>query len=378
MPWKEISTMSQRLEFVLLAQQEDANIRSLCRAYQISSRTAYKWLSRYKQEGEAGLVDHSRRPQNSPVRSSPQTEETILRLREENPYWGGRKIHRILKNAGFQDPPHPNTITDILRRNGKIIPEQSQLHTPCQRFEKSAPNELWQIDFKGWFDTCCGRCYPFTILDDHSRFNLGLKACADETKQTVQTHLTAIFRLFGLPLMILSDNGPPWFGRRPQMVYSELAIWLMCLGIRLIHGRPGHPQTQGKEERFHRTLKMELLSGRSFFDLADCQKAFDGWRDRYNLYRPHEALAFDVPASHYQISSRPFPEVLPVVEYDVNAIVRKVQVNGIISFKGKEYKTSKGLTGQRVELRQAKQEDCYQVLFCNQIIDTINLKAYLP
>jgi transposase InsO family protein len=378
MPWKEISTMSQKIEFIHLAQKEGANIRALCRSFQISPRTAYKWLSRYRKEGEEGLRDRSRKPHHSPTRSSVQTEEKVLRLREENPDWGGRKLHRLLKDEGFPDLPHPNTITDILRRKGKINPEESEKRHACQRFEKKYPNELWQMDFKGYFDTILQRCYPFTVLDDHSRFNLGLKACKDEKKETVKAHLTSLFRLYGLPYAILSDNGSPWVGKRPRLVYSELAIWLMRLGIKFIHGRPAHPQTQGKEERFHRTLKTELLSRHSFLDLTDCQQAFDLWRDRYNLYRPHEALDLDTPASHYQISSRPFPEVLPEMEYEVSAMVRKVQAEGILFFRGKSYRTSKGLRGQRVELRETQKEDCYDVIFCNQIIDTINLNNFLP
>jgi len=302
----------------------------------------------------------------------------VLEVRRENPCWGGRKIARVLKNQELSKVPHPNTVTDILRRNGQIEADEAQKHKAWQRFEKNAPNELWQMDFKGYFDTGTGRCYPFTVLDDHSRFALGLKACGNETKQTVQSHLTSIFRQYGLPLAILADNGNPWKGKRPQLEYSELVIWLMRLGIKVYHGRPAHPQTQGKDERFHRTLKAELLSGRSFLDLADCQYHFDGWRDRYNLQRPHEALALDVPGQHYQVSCRPFPEILPMVEYDSSEIVRKVQAGGIIFYKNKEYRTAKSLRGQLVALRPAQEEDCYHVIFCNQIIDTINLNYPVP
>jgi len=373
MPWKEVSIMSQRKEFVMLAMKEGSNIRGLCRRYGISSRTGYKWIGRYREQGETGLENQSRRPLHSPRQSSGEVEVAVLEVRQENPRWGGRKIARVLKDQGKKQVPHPNTVTDILRRNGKIEADEAQKHEAWHRFEKSSSNELWQMDFKGYFDTGSGRCYPFTVLDDHSRFVLGLKACGNETKQTVQSHLTSIFRQYGLPVAILADNGNPWKGKRPQMEYSELAIWLIRLGVKVYHGRPAHPQTQGKDERFHRTLKAELLSGRSFLNLDDCQYHFDWWRDRYNLERPHEALNLDTPIQHYQPSCRPFPEILPVIEYDASEVVRKVQAGGIIFYMGKEYRSAKSLRGQLVALRPTQEDGCVQVIFCNHIIDTIYL-----
>ena len=363
MPWKEEDTMSLRAEFVALAKQEGSNIRALCRRFGISSRTAYKWLKRHEQEGEVGLKDRSKRPKHQPGRTSPEMEAEVVSIRNETG-WGGRKIARLLREQGFEHVPHANTVTDILRRAGKLKEEEQAKHQPFQRFERSHPNELWQMDFKGHFATLTGRCHPLTVLDDHSRFCLGLKACANETGLTVKTHLTAIFRQYGLPKAILCDNGAPWGSGYPELELSELAVWLIRLGIHPHHGRPAHPQTQGKDERFHRTLKVELLQGRSFSDLADCQRQFDPWRDRYNLIRPHEALQLDPPVRHYQLSERPFPEILPTVEYESGGIVRKVQSCGRVTYHDREYRVGKGLVGQYVVLRPTVTERVFDVYFC--------------
>ena len=215
---------------------------------------------------------------------------------------GRAKIARVLKNLEYTNVPHPNTITDILRRNGRITEEEQKKHHAWQRYERSTPNALWQMDFKGHFAMLKGRCHPLTILDDHSRFCLGLQACANETIETTQIHLTHIFRRYGLPLALLCDNGGPWGSGYPHLELTKLTVWLIRLGIQVLHGRPAHPQTQGKDERFHRTLKAEVLQGTVFADLEDCQCHFDPFRERYNLVRPHEALGLDTPSQHYQPS----------------------------------------------------------------------------
>lgn len=377
MPWKEMDAMSLRKEFITLALQDGSNVRELCRRYQISSRTAYKWLKRYQQSGEQGLQDQSRRPRHSPSRTAPEMEAQVLALREETG-WGGRKIARVLKDRGLVNVPHPNTVTDILRRYDKLDEEEAEKHQAFKRFERDHANELWQMDFKGHFALVAGRCHPLTVLDDHSRFCLGLKACGNETGKTVQRHLESIFRQYGLPQSILCDNGGPWGSGYPELELTRLAVWLIRLGISVRHGRPAHPQTQGKDERLHRTLIAELLQGRSFYDLLDCQRHFDAWRDRYNLVRPHEALQLDTPCQHYYPSQRPFPEVLPPVEYNEGEIVRKVQDKGVITYRNREYRVSRGLIGQRVALRPTSQEGFFDVFYCSMKVRQIDLSKPLP
>ncbi|MFZ6747286.1 helix-turn-helix domain-containing protein, partial [Undibacterium sp. JH2W] len=210
MTWKTVNIMDLRLEFVLLANQEGANRRELCRRFGISAKTGYKWLERYAEQGEAGLQDRSRRPVNSPLRVSDELEKLVVELRNEHPCWGGRKIRQRLENLGYADLPLAGTVTHILHRHGLILPEASQQHTPWQRFEHEQANALWQIDFKGYFETLKGICYPLTLLDDHSRFNLLLHACSRANHEAVQEALIPTFERYGLPLRINADNGPPW------------------------------------------------------------------------------------------------------------------------------------------------------------------------
>ena len=377
MPWKEKDVKTLRTEFVLLAQQGRGNIRELCRRYGISSRTAYKWLERYELEGADGLIDQSKRPKHIPKQTCSEMVSKIVEARMETG-WGGRKIARFLQDQGYDHVPHANTITDILRRTGLLDKKECKKHQPVQRFERDQPNELWQMDFKGHFPTLNGRCHPLTILDDHSRFCLGLKACGNETGRTVKENLHSIFQQYGLPKAILCDNGGPWGSGYPEQELSQLAVWLIRLGVQPKHGRPAHPQTQGKEERFHRTLKTELLQGRSFSDLADCQRHFDSWRNRYNLVRPHEALKLDTPVQHYQPSSRLFTETLAPIEYNVGEIVRKVQSNGVVTFHDREYRVGKGLIGQYVALRLTAKDGLFDVYFCTYKVRQISVITKKP
>ena len=358
---------------MLLTQQPGVSLRALCRRFKISPTTAYKWLARYATEGLAGLADHSRRPHQMPQRTPTALEAAVLQLRTQHPTWGGRKLHARLQALGYATVPAPSTITAILRRAAWLPPVAAAPKRAWQRFEQPTPNALWQMDFKGHFPVAAGRCHPLTVLDDCSRFALCLHACPNEQGTTVQTHLTQTFRRYGLPYRMLTDNGPPWGAPLTLSPFTSLTVWLIRLGIVLSHARPAHPQTLGKDERFHRTLKTELLHQRTFLDLAHCQQAFDRWRDHYNLERPHDALALTVPATRYTPSPRPFPEELPPLDYGPGAHVRRVQGKGEISFRGRLFHLTKALRGYPVALRPTKQEDRWRVYFCHQYIREIDL-----
>jgi transposase InsO family protein len=371
-PWEEVTKVSLREEFVKLASQAGVNRRELCRRFKVSPKTAYKWLGRYASEGSGGLQDRSRRPHRSPRRSGPELEQVVLDWRvQSGNCWGGRKIARLLQNQQLKSVPAPSTISNILCRHGLIDPQAAAARRPWQRFERPSPNELWQMDFKGHFALGQQRCYPLTVLDDHSRFALVVRAAADQRCATVQQALRAAFERYGLPAQMLMDNGAPWGG--PEY-YTEFSLWLIRLGIRVYHGRPCHPQTQGKDERFHRTLKLEVLRGRHFTNWAECQTALDHFRDRYNLTRPHQSLNLDVPASRYRPSPVPFPDPLPPIEYPDDTLVRKVQAEGWVTFRGHPFRVSKALRGYPVALRVADaQEHLFQVFFCHQQIAEIDL-----
>jgi transposase InsO family protein len=375
MPWKESTSMSQRHEFVMLANAADTNVSSLCARFGISRKTGYKWRSRFQAGNIQDLADQSRRPHHSPWRTAANIEAHVLALRDEHPAWGGRKLRARLLALGYANVPAASTITGILHRHQRITSEESVRHQSFQRFEHPEPNDLWQMDFKGDFATAAGRCHPLTVLDDHSRFALELRACANERTETVQNALTTVFRRYGLPWRMTMDNGFPWgvyLGGRCR--WTRFTVWLLRLGVRVSHSRPFHPQTQGKDERFHRTLKVELLRDYAWRDLHQCQLRFEQWRDQYNCQRPHEALQMQVPAARYRMSVRPFPEHLPAVEYPSDSIVRRVQKNGLIYWRHQGYFVGEAFHGLDVALRPTTKDGSYEVFFCQQHVATLDLK----
>jgi transposase InsO family protein len=368
MPWQECTNMSERQEFVAFARQEGANIAALCRQFGISRKTAYKWLGRAA-AGETDGADRSRRPHHSPGITPAAVEAAVVALRQENPAWGGRKLHHALARQGVVQPPAPSTITAILRRH-ELLPPQPPPRA-FVRFAHAAPNDLWQLDFMGHRGLDQGRVHPLTLLDDHSRFALTLRACGDERQTTVQDQLTAVFRRYGLPRIILSDNGSPW-APHGEVGLTRLEAWWLCLGIAPWHGRVSHPQTQGKVERFHGTIAAEVFAQRQFPDLATAQTAFDRFRTRYNHERPHEALDDGVPAERYQPSSRPFPETMPEIVYGPDDTVRIVTVHGSIQWQGRRHFVSRGLVGQPVAVRPTQEDGCWEVYFCHRSVAIID------
>ncbi len=372
MPWTTTTVMDERTTFITSALDKDANIRSLCREYGISSATAYKWLARYRDGGTSALSDRSRRPHHSPGSSTSVQIEAIISLRAQHPAWGARKISTCLKRQGII-PPAASTITRILRRHGLIDIAETQKHQAWKRFVHEKPNDLWQMDFKGDVALALekGRCHPLTVLDDHSRFSLGLVACANQQTVTVRGALTAIFRSYGLPIRMTMDNGSPW-GNTKENPYTALTVWLMRLGIRISHSRPYHPQTQGKDERFHRTLKAEVLSRTVLTDLHDAQQQFDRWRSIYNTERPHEALGMDVPAQRYQESAQIFPELILPIEYPDGAHVRSVQLDGAFSLSGRTAYVSKAFAGWKIAIIETEDDGYFDVYFCQNKISTLN------
>ena len=372
MPWQEVSVVEQRREFVRLAMQEGVNRRELFRRFGISPDVGYKWLRRWA-AGDRELADRSRRPHASPARSPSELEAAVLAIRDVHPAWGARKIARCLQRDGLA-PPALSTTHAILRRNGRVEPPGGTPGQPYQRFEREAPNLLWQMDFKGRVPlTGGGACHPLTVVDDHSRYALCLAACGNEQSHTVQTQLERTFRCYGLPESFFVDNGSPW-GDSSGEHFTRLGVWLLKLGIRLIHSRPYHPQSRGKNERFHRTLKAEVFAMRPFRRLGEVQRALDQWRLVYNLERPHEALGQQVPASRYRPSDRAMPGRIPEVEYDSAEIVRSVPASkDYISFKGRLWNVPRAFRGERVAIRPLPNDGQYAICFGAHRIATIDL-----
>jgi transposase InsO family protein len=372
MPWRMVSVMDQRREFVRLAMQGTINRRELCARFGISPDTGYRWLRRHL-AGDDELADRSRRPHNSPARCSTETEARVLAVRDAHPAWGARKLARCLERDGIE-PPALSTVHQILRRHGRVSAPigGSQVY---QRFEKEAPNLLWQMDFKGWVrlgdDT---RCHPLTIVDDHSRFALCLAACANEQGRTVQGQLEITFRRYGLPDAFFVDNGGPW-GDSAGSPWTRLGVWLLKIGVDVVHSRPFHPQSRGKNERFHRTLKAEVFALQRFRNLGQVQRAFDRWRSVYNFDRPHQALDLEVPASRYRPSLRAMPDRPPQIEYDEHEIVRIVPTTkDYLRFKGHLWKVPQAFRGERVAIRPRGRDGYYGIFFGSRQIAHIDLR----
>ena len=351
MPWKERTVMSEKMNFVAQAMAGEESFSALCHAYNISRKTGYKWLDRVK--CGVGLEELSRAPHSSPHRTPPEVEAVILAERDRHPSWGPRKLERVLHNHGYQNIPCKSTIENILKRNDRIEPEDSEAATPFRRFQRERPNDLWQMDFKGDFAMLDGkRCYPLTITDDCTRFCLCLHASSGTNYEEFFPVLNAVFEEYGLPSAILCDNGKPWGDSRAGITGFD--VRMMRLGILPIHGRPLHPQTQGKEERFHRTMQRELLRARTFENLADAQEAFTDWRQEYNCERPHEALNLDVPNQHYRCSRRSLKEADRPVEYPTGARLRKINYKGYLSIQRHQYYITETLAGEHVELAEVE------------------------
>jgi transposase InsO family protein len=335
---------------------------------------AYRLLGRYRAEGVAGLEERSRRPASSPRRTVETLEAAVLEVRAAHPAWGGRKIAAVLKRRGLAAPA-PSTVTQILRRRGAELGVFGGGDQAFTRFEHPAPNDLWQMDFKGHAPLRSGRLHPLTVLDDHSRFCLVLAACADEQGRTVKGHLIQAFERYGLPWRMTMDNGSPW-GGGPGDRFTALGVWLLEQDIRVSHSRPYHPQTQGKDERFHRTLKAEALAGPPLENLDHAARHLDRWRHVYNTERPHEALGLHTPLDRYAISPRPYRPLVEPFDYAPDDKPRRVpNADSRISFNGRLWRVPKAFKGKTVAVRPTQTDGLYDVVFRTAQIAVIDLRA---
>jgi len=372
MPWREVSLMDQRQEFVRLLQQPDVNRRELCRRFGISPKIAYKWLARALAEGKDWAQDRSRRPHLCPARSTEEIETAVLKIRDAHPAWGARKVRRRLEDQ-YDSVPVASTVHAILSRHDRIPPPSQ----PSQyiRFEHPAPNDVWQMDFKGRFALSDRQmCHPLTMVDDHSRYALCLQACTNEQSETVQQHLERTFRRYGLPNAFLVDNGVPW-GTCSEVRWTKLRVWLLKLGVNVIYARPHHPQTKGKNERFHRTLKAEVLSMTTFRTTRELQKAFDHWRYIYNTERPHQSLDYDVPANRYRSSSRSLPSKLREPEYEEGTIVRRASSQKAnFRFGNRRWRAPEAFRGELLAIRPLTADGQFGVFFGAYKVACIDLR----
>ena len=371
MPFTGVSAMDRKREFVRLALVEGANVLELCRRFGVSRTLGYRLLARYRAEGEAGLSERSRRPLNSPGRTAQAVEAAALAVRSEHPVWGGRKIARVLARQGLA-APSPSTVTQILRRHGVALGAFGGGQDAFIRFEHPEPNDLWQMDFKGHVPLRSGRLHPLTVLDDHSRFAVVLAACANETTQTVKANLIKAFERYGLPWRMTTDNGAPW-GYGPGDPYTPLGVWLIEQDIRISHSRPYHPQTQGKDERFHRSLKAEALAGPPFESLDHAARALERWRDIYNTQRPHEGIGLATPVERYRLSPRAYAPNNTPFEYGPDDQLRRVQQGGRFGFMRRQFRIPRAFRGKTIAIRPTHIDGVFDVFFRAEKLSTLDL-----
>lgn len=367
MPWKETNVKDERIRFVVRALTGVANISELCREFGISRPTGYSWVQRFREVGNfAELEERSRRPRHSPHQTPRELEERVQQLRDEYG-WGAKKLQVLLQREGIDLTVI--TINRILKRQG-CLEEPGRGRPAVTRFEKAGPNELWQMDFKGEYRCQDGYCYPLSILDDHSRYAVGLEAFRSQKWVPVWEYLQEIFQSYGLPEQMLLDHGTPWYGTTNGYGLTRLSVELIKQGIGLVFSGVRHPQTQGKVERFHGTLARAVRhQGRP--------QHWDQWRgllarfrDQYNQVRPHEALGMQVPAERYQRSPRGFQTHPPAWDYPGTVQVKKLNSRGLL-YWGQYYFVCEALAGEWVGIEEVHNR--LLVRFRHQYIREIDL-----
>lgn len=348
MPWKTQNVMNNKLEFVLRAQQNQTNFRALCREFGISTRIGYKWKQRFLEHGLEGLQEQSRKPQQSPGGLSEEVVCRIVKLKQRHPHWGPKKIRELYRRqwGGEASESSFKRVLDHagLTQKRRVRParESGRLTTGCRA---TACNEVWTVDFKGWWHDAQGRCDPLTVRDEFSRYVLELRAVVNARTETIQAHFDALFTRHGLPLSIRSDNGPPFASSQALLGLSRLSVWWLSLGINLERGRPGCPQDNGAHERMHLDISLELQGTK----YAERQPALDLWRREFNEVRPHETLGMQTPAEVYEPSPRRYHGTPESLTYAAMG-TRRVHQSGYIRFEGHTIFLSAALRGWDVGL----------------------------
>lgn len=368
--------MNQRMEFVMRAQTTE-NFRALCREYGISPKVGYKWSRRFVQHGLGGLKEESRRPKSSPKGLSEEVVCRIVLFRERHPYWGAKKIHALYKRS-HGEAPSESSIKRVLEKCGLVKKRRTRPAVETGRLNSGvkaqASNEIWTIDFKGWWHDANGRCDPLSIRDEFSRKVLELRALENAKTETVKGAMEEVFKRHGLPGRIRSDNGAPFASSSALLGLSRLSAWWLALGIDLERSRPGCPQDNGAHERLHLDISRQLER----VGYTERQAAFDLWRKEFNEERPHEALDMRFPSEVYRDSERKYegaPEKLlyPGIES------RRVKTNGMVKFEGKMYFLSTALEGWDVGLAPVG-EGRWEVRFGRLVLGHLETatEAFLP
>jgi transposase InsO family protein len=366
MTWGSVDIQEQRVRFVVVASRREKSFQALCREFEVSRPTGYRWLRRYQEQGLAGIAERSRRPHLSPRQTGGVWEEQVVQLRQRYPDWGARKLQVLLRRAGVSLPL--STIHRILLRRGLVRIEDRHA-AALQRFERAEPNQLWQMDFKGstGWETAVG---PLSVLDDHSRYLIALRGTWTTKAEPVREHLESAFSECGVPEAMLMDHGTPWWNANAPTGATWLTVWLMRQGIELHWSGYRHPQTQGKVERFHGSL--QRTQGRRGVPEQERQRWLDEYRHEYNQVRPHEALGMQTPASRWRPSERRYDPNPQPWQYPEGATVVKVGSQGQI-WAERRWDISLALAGQWVQL--VRVEERMLVYHCRTVVRELDLAS---
>lgn len=356
MSWHTGSLLSTRERFALAALARREPFAQLCHRFHIARSTGYKWLHRFRRHGRAGLRDHSRRPHRSPRQLAWRWRLALRRLRHDHPTWGPRKLRARLRHLHPRvHLPVPRTLARWLCRLKLVAPRprhqrQGPALPPRKRTAARAPNDVWTLDFKGWFRTGDGtRVEPLTVRDLKSRFLLDVRLLRNQSDAHTRRALLRVFRRYGLPKVIRVDNGPPFGGVGPRGL-SRLSVWWRRLGIQVEFGRPAHPEDNAAHEQMHGVYQTEVADAPAMHARAH-QRRSDRWRASYNQLRPHEALNLQPPARHYRVSQRRLPKHLPTWRYPSAWGRRRVSPDGRLFWQGRQRFIGRAFGGEIIALQ---------------------------
>lgn len=380
MPWKENGVVDQRFEFVMRVLHGPASFAQLCEEFGISRKTGYKWKERFLRGGIPELRDELRRPERSPSTLPEGVVCEMVRLKQAHRTWGARKLQALYQRLhGGQDTPSESSFKRVLERAGLVEHRRQRRKSQDTgrlqiRLTPQHPNELWTVDFKGWWRSGDRqRCEPLTVRDAYSRYLLCVWAAPDAASETVRERFQALFERYGLPGAIRSDNGSPFASSSAPLGLSRLSAWWVALGVDLDRTDPGHPEQNGSHERMHRDLAAEVQYARND-SLEELRETLEVWRQSYNEQRPHEALGMKTPAEVYVPSKRKYSGDPEEVEYPLGYLSRQVCSHGTIRINGERIWLSGALAGWHVGLEPVE-DQMYRVHFGRLCLGHLDLRT---
>ena len=366
MPWKETCVLDQRRAFIEEFLRCEDTIKVLCDKYGIAEKTGHKWKNRFMEQGFAGLYDNSRAPLTSPAQLDEDTVIRLLAIRQAHPTWGPKKIAVLYRRAYPNDPaPSESSIYRVLGKAGLIkrrrIRQADGIGADLMRrlIPAEEPNDVWTVDFKGWWYSSGQKCLPLTVRDLYSRHILDVRLMEETTAVSVKERFKGLFYQYGMPKAIRSDNGTPFATTNGLLGLTTLSAWWMYLGVIPDRIDPGRPTQNGSHERMHADLSKEV-QGHILGGIEANQAAIDLWVDEYNTVRPHEALSMRTPAEVYRLSERSYEDADVAWEYPIGFESRMINKEGFIKLRKKRYRVSSSLKGMQVGVQQ-KDEAEYMI-----------------